>query len=46
MTDQISNLREQYFSEICKNDQSLSDTIWTLDRNKYSANTALGKTHL
>ena len=29
MTDQISNLTEQSFPEICRNDQSLNETIWT-----------------
>ena len=30
MTDQISNLTVQSFPEICRNDQSLNETIWTL----------------
>ena len=34
MTDQISNLTEQSFPEICMNDQSLNGTIWTLKCNK------------
>ena len=29
MTDQISNLTERSFPEICRNDQSLNGTIWT-----------------
>ena len=40
-----SNLTEQSFLEICRNDQLLNETIWNLDDDEYSANTALGKTH-
>ena len=29
MTNQISNLTEQSFPEICRNDLSLNETIWT-----------------
>ena len=29
MTNQISSLTEQSFPEICRNDQSLNETIWT-----------------
>ena len=34
MTDQISNLTEQSFPEIRRNDQSLNETIWTLECDK------------
>ena len=37
MTDQISNLTEQCFPEICRNDQSLNETIWTLKCDKLHA---------
>ena len=34
MTDQISNLTEQSFAEIRRNDRSLNETIWTPTCNK------------
>ena len=34
MTDQICNLTEESFPEIRRNDQSLSETIWTLKCDK------------
>ena len=34
MTKQISNLTEQSFPEIRRNDQSLNETIWTPTCNK------------
>ena len=34
MTDQISNLTKHSFPEICRNDQSLNETIWTLKSDK------------
>ena len=43
MTYQTFSLTEQTFPEIGRNDQSLSDTIWTLDHDKYSAKIFLDK---
>ena len=34
MTDQISNLTEQSFPEIRRNDRLLNETIWTLKYDK------------
>ena len=34
MTNQISNLTEQSFLEICRKDQSLNETVWTLKYDK------------
>ena len=34
ITDQISNLTEQSFPEICRNELSLNDTIWALKCDK------------
>ena len=43
MTYQTFSLTEQTFPEIGRNEQSLSDTIWTLDHDKYSAKIFLDK---
>ena len=34
MTEQISNFSKQFFPEICRNDQSLNETIWNLEYDK------------
>ena len=34
MTDQISNLTQQTFPDICSNDRSLNKTVWTLKCDK------------
>ena len=34
MTDQISNLTQQTFPDICSNDRSLNKTAWTLKCDK------------
>ena len=35
MTNQISNLTEQSFLGICRNDQSLNETIWIQSVTNY-----------